>query len=209
MNNCPGINPGIKKCQANGKKVLLSLGGGYPTNYNLPTRELAEYFAEFLWGAFGPQDAKWVADKKPRPFGDAAFDGFDLDIESNWFGAPEPFTGAKSANYAHLVNHFKKLFPKDKKYYISGAPQCIVPDTHLADAITNSSFDFIFVQFYNTPQCSTRAGYNGVVTPKSNTFTFDTWVEWLKKNSKNPNVKLYIGAVSSQPLFRLYLLMIV
>jgi chitinase len=43
-------------------------------------------FADFLWGAFGPQTATWLAQKLPRPFdgpdGQAVeVDGFDFDIE--------------------------------------------------------------------------------------------------------------------------------
>lgn len=203
MSSCPGIGPGIKKCQANGKKVLLSIGGGAPTDYYLKSTEIAEYFAEFLWGAFGPETDDWVADKKPRPFGDAAVDGFDLDIEG--FMDPAPFDGYLYKNYGHFVSHLKNhLFPTGPStYYISAAPQCVVPDVRLADAIATSNFDFIFVQFYNTPECSSRAGYNGI-GKASTTFTLDKWVRWLNENSANSNVKLYLGLVSCtvQPSMR-------
>jgi chitinase len=101
------------------------------------------------------------------------------------------------ANYGHFVSHLKNnLFPTGPStYYISSAPQCVVPDIRLADAIATSSFDFIFIQFYNTPECSSRAGYNGL-TKSSTTFTLDAWVEWLTANSANPGVKVYIGLVS-------------
>ncbi|KAH7126716.1 glycoside hydrolase superfamily, partial [Dendryphion nanum] len=200
LNSCPGIGPGIKKCQANGKKVLLSIGGGYPHDYYLPSVEVAKYFAEFLWGAFGPQTAKWVRDGKPRPFGDAVFDGFDLDIEASEEPNP-PFADYKWANYAAFVTHLKKeLFPKALgQYYISGAPQCVIPDARLADAIQNSLFDFIFVQFYNTPQCSVRAGLNEIQGKPPNVngakFTFNDWVTWLNTYSLNKEVKIYIGLV--------------
>jgi chitinase len=70
----------------------------------------------------------------------------------------------------------------------------VVPDIRLADAIATSSFDFIFIQFYNTPQCSSRAGLNGIGKP-STTFTLDAWVQWLSRNSANDGVKVYIGLV--------------
>ena len=66
----------------------------------------------------------------------------------------------------------------------------------MADAISNSHFDFIFAQFYNTPECSARAGYNGL-NASSTDFTFDDWVDWLKENSANPGVKLYLGLVGA------------
>ncbi|KAF2274910.1 glycoside hydrolase [Westerdykella ornata] len=194
---CPSIGPGIKDCQAKGKKVLLSIGGGWPTDYYLQSKDIAEYFAEFLWGAFGPQTAKWVADGKPRPFGDASVDGFDLDLEA--FMEPAPFSGYLDANYDYFVKHLKnKLFPTGPStYYISGAPQCVLPDARLAAAISKSSFDFVFIQFYNTPQCSSRAGYNGIVGTATS-FTFDQWVAWLKKNSVNKQVRLYLGLPANE-----------
>ncbi|KAF2714866.1 carbohydrate-binding module family 18 protein [Pleomassaria siparia CBS 279.74] len=184
---CLGIEPGIKACQANGKKVLLSVGGGAPTDYYLQKIAIAEYFAEFLWGAFGPKTAAWVDAGKPRPFGDAVVDGFDLDIES--YMASPPFAQYLWGNYNVLVTRLRTLYATvSGTYYISAAPQCIVPDAHLADAITKVAFDFIFAQFYNTAECNTRAGVNGL-----STFTFTKWVDWLKTNSKNKNVKLYMG----------------
>ncbi|KAF2000759.1 glycoside hydrolase family 18 protein [Amniculicola lignicola CBS 123094] len=193
LSNCAGIGPGIKTCQANGKKVLLSIGGGAPTDYYLPSVAVAQYFAKFLWGAFGPQTSAWVDAGKPRPFGDAVVDGFDLDIES--FMSPAPNANYQYAYYDAFVNYLRATaFPTGPStYYISAAPQCIVPDAHLATAIQNSKFDFIFVQFYNTPQCSARAGYNGLSNPSASPFTFKAWVDWLKTNSANPSVKLYIG----------------
>ncbi|KAF2659252.1 carbohydrate-binding module family 18 protein [Lophiostoma macrostomum CBS 122681] len=192
LSECPSIGPGIKTCQANGKKVLLSVGGGWPTDYYLESTEIAEYFAEFLWGAFGPQTDAWVADGKPRPFGDAEVDGFDLDIEG--LMDPAPFDTYQYANYGHFVSYLKNsLFPTASgTYYISGAPQCVVPDARLTDAISTSSFDFIFVQFYNTAACSARAGYNGL-SASSTAFTFDDWVSFLETSSADPSVKLYMG----------------
>ena len=111
--------------------MLLSVGGGYPTDYYLESTEIAEYFAEFLWGAFGPQTDAWVAGNKPRPFGDASVDGFDLDIES--LITPAPFDGYQYANYGHFVSYLKNtLYPTGPStYYISGAPQCVIPDARM------------------------------------------------------------------------------
>lgn len=175
--------------------MLLSIGGGYPTDYTLATTDLAEYFAEFLWGAFGPEGASapasWVAAGSPRPFGSAVVDGFDFDIESDM--TSPPFSDYKSRGYADMINHFKTdLYPTPLgTYYITGAPQCITPDSHLDDAMLNAPFDFLFVQFYNTPQCNARAGYNGL-----STFTFDSWVSRVTTLSKNKNAKVYLGLVS-------------
>ncbi|KAF2823602.1 glycoside hydrolase [Ophiobolus disseminans] len=184
LSHCPGIAPGIAKCRANGKKVLLSLGGGSPTNYYLPSKDVADYFAEFLTSAFGPKKDSWTG---PRPFGDEFVDGFDLDLEAN---ANElPSSDLIFANYAYFVNQLKAYQPSA---LISAAPQCQVPDPRLADAIKNSNFDMIFTQFYNTYECSAKRGYEELTTG-GNGFTFNTWAEWLKANSKNQGVKLYMG----------------
>lgn len=76
----------IPYCQEKGVKVLLSIGGVYDpavSNYEVTTEENGEYFAEFLYGTFGPYDAEW---NDPRPFDfseteHTAVDGFDFDIE--------------------------------------------------------------------------------------------------------------------------------
>lgn len=44
----------------------------------------------------------------------------------------------------------------NKPKIITGAPQCIVPDANMGGMITNTQFDIIWVQYYNTPQCSAR-----------------------------------------------------
>ena len=102
-NNCPDMESHIKLCQQTyGKRVLLSIGGGYPTNNTLATIALAEYFAEFLWGAFGPEGSSapqsWIDAGSPRPFGSAVVDGFDFDIETNM--SSPPFSDYKSRGYA-------------------------------------------------------------------------------------------------------------
>jgi chitinase len=184
LKTCGGIEPGIQKCRENGKTVLLSLGGGDPNNYYLPSEEVAKYFAKFLIGAFGPKSSEWTG---PRPFGDEFVDGFDLDLEAD--AGKVPSKEYIYANYAYLVNQLKEMQPS---LLITAAPQCVVPDVRLADAITNAPFDMIFTQFYNTDECSARLGYEqrGEATTG---FTFNKWAEWLQTNSKNKAVKLYMG----------------
>lgn len=98
-------------------------------------------------------------------------DGFDLDIEN----------GIGAYPYQYLVSTLRELFETDKskQYYISGAPQCVVPDASMGDMIFNSVFDYLFVQFYNTPTCSARgwlSGYNASDGPlDSQYFTLPAW----------------------------------
>ncbi|MCJ1229236.1 hypothetical protein MMC12_005901 [Toensbergia leucococca] len=194
LSNCPTIGPDISYCQAVGKKILLSLGGAYPTNYELNNDESAVEFATFLWGAFGPKKEEWTG---PRPFGEASVDGFDLDIES--VITPEPADlSYQYRGYATMIDTLRGFYALEdvKEYYISGAPQCIVPDAHLANAIENSWFDFLFVQFYNTPQCSARAFFNhtyGAYGGPSTDISFDSWVHFVQRSSKNSEAKVYLG----------------
>lgn len=149
-------------------------------------------FANFLWDAFGPKKPLYTG---PRPFGDAAVNGFDFDIESILVAGEDPsdlFRG-----YGVMIDTLRALYAlESKQYYISGAPQCVVPDAHLAPAIKSSWFDFIFVQFYNTPQCSARAFFDhtyGAYGGPPTDISFDAWVSFLVSNSPNPNIKLYLG----------------
>lgn len=161
----------------------------------MESADSAVAFADFLWGAFGPVTTAWTTAGKPRPFGNAVVDGFDFDIESYIDPAPADAPNYQWQYYSNMINHFKNdLYPSGgKTYYISGAPQCVVPDAHMADAIANSPFDFIFVQFYNTPSCSSRAGINYIAGTSATDITFDAWTNVA---SKNPNAKIYLGLVS-------------
>ncbi|KAI4285597.1 MAG: hypothetical protein L6R38_000499 [Xanthoria sp. 2 TBL-2021] len=192
LSNCPLIGPDIKTCQAMGKKLLLSLGGAIPTNQSINNDESAVAFAHFLWNAFGPEDATYHG---PRPFGDAVIDGFDFDIESAITGNDPT---SQYRGYGTMIDTLRVLFAADikKDYYISGSPQCVIPDAHLAEPIETSWFDFLFIQFYNTPQCSARAYFDdsyGRVGDKPSSISFDAWVGFVRTSAMNKDVKLYIG----------------
>lgn len=175
-----------------GKKLLLSLGGAIPTDQSINNDESAVAFAHFLWNAFGPEDASYNG---PRPFGDAVLDGFDFDIESAVTGNDPT---SQYRGYGTMINTLRILFATDAKneYYISGSPQCVIPDAHLAEPIETSWFDFLFIQFYNTPQCSARAYFDasyGRVGDQPSSISFDAWVGFVRTRAMNKDVKLYIG----------------
>ncbi|RMZ28569.1 hypothetical protein D0859_07323 [Hortaea werneckii] len=192
LKTCPYIAQDVQDCQTKyNTKIFLSLGGGYPNNYYITDDASGEDFADFLWGAFGPVSAN---NGQPRPWGNVAVDGFDFDIESEISPAPTDVVGDyRSSGYAAMINHFKNdLYPQDssKQYYISGSPQCVIPDAHFTTVMAEASFDFLWIQFYNTPQCSARAGVNNLNGQGSNDITFSGWEN---SPSKNPNIKLYLG----------------
>lgn len=72
--SCPLLASYITKCQAMGKKVLLSLGGGI-SDVALPDDENAKTVAKRLWNLFGAGKGE---DPGLRPFGNVTLDGFDI-----------------------------------------------------------------------------------------------------------------------------------
>ena len=191
LKTCPDIGPDVIECQQTyGKKILLSIGGGYPNSYYIKNNKSGVNFADFLWAAFGPVSA--TKRGIPRPWGDAGVDGFDFDIEN--LMDPAPQANYQTSGYAAMISRFKNtLFPidKTKPYYISGAPQCTIPDSHLSEVLANSWFDFFSIQFYNTPACSARAGIQKIQKRRSKNDI--SYLTWTQQTSLNPNVKMSIG----------------
>ncbi|KAI7530749.1 glycoside hydrolase, partial [Hortaea werneckii] len=192
LKTCPYIAQDVQDCQTQyNTKIFLSLGGGYPNNYYITDDASGEDFADFLWGAFGPVSAN---NGQPRPWGNVAVDGFDFDIESEISPPPTDVVGDyRSSGYAAMINHFKyDLYPQDssKQYYISGSPQCVIPDAHFTTVMAEAYFDFLWIQFYNTPQCSARAGVNNLNGQGNNDITFSGWEN---SPSRNADIKLYLG----------------
>ncbi|KXL44414.1 MAG: glycoside hydrolase family 18 protein [Acidomyces sp. 'richmondensis'] len=202
LKTCPYIGEDVTTCQTTyGKKIFLSIGGAYPQDYYIDSNESGANFAEFLWGAFGPSSAN-TGQPRQVPWGEACVDGFDFDIESEISPAPTNSAGKtiayKTNGYAAMITHFKNvLFPQDtsKNYYISGAPQCTLPDAHYTTVMKNAWFDFLWIQFYNTPACSARAGIQKLNGKGTNDISFSAWEQ---STSLNPNVKYYIGLPASK-----------
>ena len=174
-----------------GKKIILSLGGG-TDKYQLTGAQAGRDFADFLWGAFGPKTAAWVNAGKPRPFDgpngeEVQVDGFDMDIEL------APTDG--SVGYIAMLQRLKQLFPTgNKSYLLTGAPQCVVPDSNMDAMIQAVPFDLLFVQFYNTPFCSARdwVSKKGI----NSGFSYDAWTNRLSQGASR-NAKLFIGLPAS------------
>nr|KYP77191.1 Acidic endochitinase [Cajanus cajan] len=137
-NGCSFLSNQIKACQNQGVKVMLSIGGN-DGNHDLSSAVEARTFAEYLWNNFlGGQS-------NTRPLGNAILDGIDFAIVS---GSTQHWDELAMAISEH---------GKQKKIYLSAAPQCPIPDKWLSSAIETGLFDYIWVQFYNNPPC--RSGY--------------------------------------------------
>ncbi|KAH9853066.1 class III chitinase [Lenzites betulinus] len=167
---CSSVGSDIQTCQSKGKILTLSLGGG-GASVGFQSDSQAETFADTIWNDF------LGGSSSTRPFGSAVLDGVDLDIE-----------GGSTTGYAAFVTRLRSYFNgASKKYYITGAPQCVYPDASLGSTINSVAFDAIYVQFYNNP-CGLQ------VFNSASGFNFGIWDIWARTISPNPNVKVYVGA---------------
>ncbi|KAH6608023.1 glycoside hydrolase family 18 protein [Trichoderma cornu-damae] len=175
---CDGLASSIAACQAAGIKVILSLGGA-ASSYSLQSQSQAEAIGQYLWSAYGNAAA---GGSVQRPFGSVFVNGFDLDIELN----------AGSQYYQYLISTLRSNFASDpgNTYYITGAPQCPIPEPNMGEIISSSQFDYLWVQFYNNnPTCS-------LGLPGDAPFNFDDWAAFVA-TTPSKNAKLFIGAPAS------------
>ena len=107
-----------------------------------------------------------------------------------------------SVGYIALISRLRSHFQSSsKKYLITGAPQCLVPDANMGAMISAVPFDVLWVQYYNTPACSARAWTN-----TGDGFSYDAWTRYLS-GTASANAKLYIGlpgstsAVANPPFY--------
>ncbi|CRG92897.1 chitinase [Talaromyces islandicus] len=110
--------------------------------YSLQSRTEAETIGQNLWNAYGNTASGTI----PRPFGKVFVDGWDFDIESN----------NGNQYYPYLISALRSNFASDPghMYYITGAPQCVIPEPNMASMIQNAKFDWLWVQFYNNAGCA-------------------------------------------------------
>lgn len=172
---CKSIANGIQTCQKRGKKVFISLGGGGASGA-VTSKADAEAVGKALWNQYGGGSGGGL-----RPFGKAVVNGFDLDVESS--------SSATILRYlvSELRKHFKTNKNKKRKYHVSGAPQCPIPEKNLGDVIKNAKLDYLFIQFYNNPGCSGQG----------KAFNFPAW-EKLIKGTKSAKAKLFVGLPASK-----------
>lgn len=56
-----------------------------------------------------------------------------------------------SQYYPAMISTLRQNFGTDpnNKYYITGAPQCPIPEPNMGIIIGNATFDYLWIQFYN------------------------------------------------------------
>ncbi|KAF1970668.1 glycoside hydrolase [Bimuria novae-zelandiae CBS 107.79] len=185
---CPEIEADIKTCQAQGKTIMLSIGGDSYTEGGFISAAAATAGAEKTWAMFGPVQA---GNSTLRPFGTAVLDGLDFDFEAN------------VSNMATFGNRLHTLMNAagGKQYYLSAAPQCPYPDWYNQDILNNVPMDWVNVQFYNNG-CGASSYVPGA-TDQWN-FNFNQWDAWAKA-SKNPSAKVLLGIPANTGAGRGYL----
>ena len=136
---CDDLATAISTCQSNNVKVILSLGGASGA-YSLTSTEEAQTIGQNLWDAYGNTSG---SSSVPRPFGKSFVNGWDFDIESN----------SGNEYYKDMISTLRSNFKSDSSntYYITGAPQCPIPEPNMNEIITAAQFDYLWVQFYNNP----------------------------------------------------------
>ncbi|RDW91770.1 endochitinase 2 [Coleophoma crateriformis] len=171
---CDALATAIETCKANGVKVMISLGGA-ASAWSLLSAAEAQTIGQNLWEAYG----NTAAGSTPRPFGSTFVDGFDFDLESN----------SGNEYFQYMISTLRSNFASDpgNTYYITGAPQCPIPEPNMGEIISAAQFDYLWVQFYNNnPVCS--LGFNGNAA-----FNFDAWVSFIA-TTPSAGAKIFIGA---------------
>jgi chitinase len=180
--NCDALASAIATCQSVGVEIILSLGGA-SGSYTLTSDAQAQQIAQYLWASYGNSGNDTVQ----RPFGSNFVNGFDFDIE----------VATGQAYYPAMISELRTLFATDPAhaYYITGAPQCPIPEPNMGAIIGNATFDKLFIQFYNnnnyTYPCALP--FNGNAA-----FNYDQWVSFTA-GTPSSSAALYIG-VPAAPL---------
>jgi chitinase len=180
--DCDAVASSIATCQSAGIKVILSLGGA-SGSYSLQSQSEAETIGQYVWESYGNSGNTSVQ----RPFGSVFVNGFDFDIEVN----------DGSQYYPYMISTLRSNFASDpsNSYYITGAPQCPIPEPNMGIIIGNATFDYLWVQFYNnnnyTHPCS--LGFNGNAP-----LNYDQWVSFIS-DTPSADAKIFFG-VPAAPL---------
>ncbi|XWS37924.1 hypothetical protein CRYUN_Cryun19dG0086900 [Craigia yunnanensis] len=139
-NGCAAVSNGIRSCQSQGIKVMLSIGGGVGS-YSLASQADAKNVADYLWNSF------LGGKSRSRPLGDAVLDGIDFDIELG-----------STKYWDDLARYLSAYSSQGRKVYLTAAPQCPFPDRFLGTALTTGLFDYVWIQFYNNRPCQYTSG---------------------------------------------------
>ncbi|KAH8121033.1 chitinase [Trichoderma asperellum] len=174
---CDDLAASIASCQAAGIKIILSLGGA-AGSYSLQSQSQAVAIGQYLWEAYGNSGSTSVQ----RPFGNVFVNGWDFDLELN----------SGNEYYQYLISTLRSNFASDPKnsYYITGAPQCPLPEPNMGEIISTSQFDYLWIQFYNNNAYAPDPCSLGL--PGDAPFNYNNWTSFIA-TTPSKNAKLFIG----------------
>ncbi|KAB2049207.1 hypothetical protein ES319_A13G160700v1, partial [Gossypium barbadense] len=93
----------------------------------------------------------------------------------NLAGHCDPYTngctGGTNQHWGDLARYLSRYTKNGKKAYLTAAPQCPFPDAWIGDALKTDLFDYVWVQFYNNPQCQYTEGDIKNLE--------DAWKQWI------------------------------
>ncbi|GLT79710.1 hypothetical protein SLA2020_511870 [Shorea laevis] len=155
-NGCSGLSSDIQSCQANGIKVILSIGGA-AGNYTLSSADDAKQVADYLWNNF------LGGNSSNRPLGEAVLDGIDFVIE-----------GGTNLHWDDLAKYLSGYSNQGNKVYLTAAPNCLFPDAWIGDALKTGPFDYVWVQFagHSKLPCQYTSG--------NTTNLVNAWNQWTQ-----------------------------
>lgn len=176
--NCKSIGNDIKKCQAIGKKILLSVS---PMDF-LSSSADAERSADNIWNVFLGGTSQY------RAFGDAILDGIDFHIFNNDVGL----------YYTVLINKLNNYISSaTKQYTIAASVRCANPDVTMGSPkssyYTDSPFGaiptlFSYIIIFMTSS-SNICGWQ--INNEGFWKQIQVWSEDF--NVVNPSLKVYVG----------------
>ncbi|KAL4742071.1 glycoside hydrolase superfamily [Aspergillus similis] len=213
LENCPEIGEDITKCQAASKTILLSIGGATYSEGGFASAAAANAGADLLWATFGPDQNDT---KVHRPFGGAVIDGFDFDFEATVTNAGVFATRLRDlADADTSKTYYLTAAPQ--------CPYPDAADKDILNTESSAAIDAVFVQFYNnycgvnafSPARSMPAGARTKAGDKlraredwygrphrssgpgnqaaASNFNFAVWDNWALTQSKNKNVRVFLG----------------
>ncbi|KAI4356994.1 hypothetical protein L6164_000972 [Bauhinia variegata] len=163
---CTILESQIKTCQSLNIKVFLSTGRDVAGN---PASGVEYKIAEFVY--------ENILSGKPGPLGEVALDGVNI------FEVETP-----NLHWDVIIRALHAYSTPKRKIYLSAAPKC--NDGFLEDAINTSLLDYIFIEFYDNPQCQ----YDG--NTGNGTLLLNSWKEWISKPALS-NTLVFMGLPAS------------
>ncbi|KAL4994142.1 glycoside hydrolase superfamily [Aspergillus recurvatus] len=213
LKNCPEIGEDITNCQAAGKSILLSIGGATYSEGGFASTTSANAGADLLWATFGPDQNDT---KVHRPFGKAVIDGFDFDFEAAVTNIGAFATRLRALADADTSKKYYLTAAPQCPYPDAAGKDILNTDN-------SAAIDAVFVQFYNnycgvnaySPARNKPAGAETKAGGKlraredwygrphrssgsgnraaASNFNFDVWDNWALTQSKNKNVRVFLG----------------